>query len=80
MDSTPAGIESELLDLSTVDVGTLRSLEVTGMTDAMTRVRNRIADAEGSISGYSGSFASPIPVRDLHPAEPSGPQAKDQTA
>ncbi|MFV2109924.1 MULTISPECIES: hypothetical protein [unclassified Micromonospora] len=57
MDSTPAGIESEMLDLSTVDVATLRGVDDSDMTAAMVRVRQRIADAEGSISGYSGSFA-----------------------
>jgi RPA family protein len=56
MDETSAGIESELLDLSTKNVATLRSVELSGMTEAMTRVRLRIADSEGSISGYSGSW------------------------
>ena len=45
MDETSAGIESELLDLSTKNVATLRSVELSGITEAMARVRERIADS-----------------------------------
>ncbi|MFG3299233.1 hypothetical protein [Micromonospora chersina] len=60
MEERLAGIESELLDLSAVTVATLRSVDLTGMTAAISRVRERIADSGGSISGYSGSFPSRI--------------------
>jgi hypothetical protein len=56
MYETSAGIESELLDLSTVNVATLRAVELTRLDAAIQRVRARIADAGSSISGYSGSF------------------------
>jgi len=59
MEPTSAGIESELLDLSTVDVANLRSVELTGMTAAIARVRERIADSAASISGFNPSFTSP---------------------
>ncbi|GAB3932268.1 hypothetical protein GCM10027614_01100 [Micromonospora vulcania] len=39
MEEGLAGIESELLDLSTVDIATLRSVDRTGMTAAISRVR-----------------------------------------
>jgi hypothetical protein len=57
MGTTSAGIETELLDLSTVDVAALRSIPASDLETAMARVRARIIDAEGSISGYSGSFS-----------------------
>ncbi|GIE29424.1 hypothetical protein Ait01nite_024690 [Actinoplanes italicus] len=57
MDTTSAGIETELLDLSTVDVAALRSLPASDFETATERVRARIIDGEGSISGYSGSFS-----------------------
>ncbi|MFY1650393.1 hypothetical protein ACN27J_05795 [Solwaraspora sp. WMMB762] len=69
MDSTPAGIESEMLDLSTVGISQLTSMNGSGITAAITRVRHRIADPDGNISGYSVSFASR--------AAPAGPQAED---
>jgi hypothetical protein len=69
MDENSAGIESELLDLSTETVATLRSADLSGMTAAVERVRNRIADSEQSISGYNPSFTSP-------PGEP-GPTPED---
>jgi len=69
MDSTPAGIESEMLDLSMVDVATLRSVDGSDMAAAMARVRNWIADPEGSVSDYNGSFSSEVPS--------GGPQSED---
>jgi hypothetical protein len=56
MDEKSAGIESELLDLSAENVATLRSAEPSGITAAIARMRERLADSEGSISGYEGSF------------------------
>jgi hypothetical protein len=58
MDETSAGIESELLDLSTETVATLRSAELSGITAAIARVRERIGDSDTSISGYNPSFTS----------------------
>ncbi|MCO1597016.1 hypothetical protein M8C17_17820 [Micromonospora sp. RHAY321] len=58
MEEGLADIESELLDLSTVDVASLRSVDLTGMTAAISRVRAIIADTGGSISGYNGSSPS----------------------
>lgn len=58
MDERSAGIESELLDLSTVNVATLRLIEQTGITAAIERAWEKIANAEGSISGYSGTLSS----------------------
>lgn len=62
MYETSAGIESELLDLSTVNVATLRAVELTRLDAAIQRVRARIADAGGSISGFSGSFWHDAPA------------------
>jgi FXSXX-COOH protein len=59
MDRSSAHIESELLDLSMVDVSTLRAVDSSGLAAAIDRVRTRLADSEGSISGYNGSFATP---------------------
>ncbi|MEV7230716.1 MULTISPECIES: hypothetical protein [Polymorphospora] len=64
-----AGIESELLDLSAVTVATLRSADPTGMTAAISRVRERVADSGGSISGYNGSFPSRM--------RPAGPDSEE---
>jgi hypothetical protein len=72
MEKSSAGIESELLDLSTVTVANLRSVELTGITAATARVRKRIADSAGSVSGYNPSFTDP-PV-------PDGPHAEDHVA
>ncbi|WP_320068909.1 hypothetical protein [Micromonospora sp. RTGN7] len=58
MEECLAGIESELLDLSTVNVATLRSVDPTSMTAAISWVRERVADSGASISGYNGSFQS----------------------
>ncbi|WIM99319.1 hypothetical protein ACTOB_002969 [Actinoplanes oblitus] len=58
MEETSAAMESELLDLSAESVATLRSVELSGITAAIARVRERIADAESSISGYNPSFTS----------------------
>ncbi|RKN47530.1 hypothetical protein [Micromonospora endolithica] len=57
MDMPSTEIEVELLDLSTVDVATLRSVPATDLETTIRRVNARITDAEGSISGYSGSFS-----------------------
>jgi hypothetical protein len=57
MDAASAGIESELPDLSTVNVSNLRGVELTGLSGAMARVLGRIVDAEESISGYNGNGA-----------------------
>jgi hypothetical protein len=58
MDGSPTEIESELLDLSSVTIATLRNVDLTGLDAATTRIVARIADSEGSsISGYSGSFS-----------------------
>lgn len=57
MDAVPGDIESELLDLSSITIAALREADLTGLDAATTRVVARIADAEGSISGYSGSFS-----------------------
>ncbi|WP_432838830.1 hypothetical protein [Dactylosporangium sp. CA-092794] len=57
MDAAPAGIESELPDLSTVNVTTLRSVALPALGDAMERVRRRILSAEDSVSGYNGNGA-----------------------
>ncbi|GAA3205182.1 hypothetical protein ACFO1B_33375 [Dactylosporangium siamense] len=57
MDGAPTDIESELLDLSSVTIATLRKADLAGLDAATTRVVARIADTEGSISGYSGSFS-----------------------
>jgi hypothetical protein len=57
MDGAPTGIESELPDLSSVTIATLRKADVAGLDAATKRVVARIADTEGSISGYSGSFS-----------------------
>jgi len=72
MDSTPAGIESEMLDLSTVDVSTLGMVDDVAMAAAMARVRNRLADLEGSISDYSGSVSSEVPAADRQTKDPIG--------
>jgi hypothetical protein len=56
MEETSAGIESELPDLSAESVATLRSVELSGITLAVERVQERVADAEGSMGGYSPSF------------------------
>jgi hypothetical protein len=69
MDHNSAGIESELLDLSTENVATLRSADLSGMTAAIERVRDRIADSGRSISGYNPSFTN-------RPDEP-GPEPED---
>jgi hypothetical protein len=65
MDQNSPGIESELLDLSTIRVGTVRTAEVTGIAAAIVRVRDRIADSAESISGYNpstgGSSESVVP-------------------
>jgi hypothetical protein len=58
MDEISAEIESELLDLSTENVATLRSVELSDIAAAIARVRERIADSEASISGYNPSFTS----------------------
>jgi hypothetical protein len=55
MDAAPAGIESELLDLSTINVSNLRGVELADLREAITRVQRRIVDAEQSISGYNGN-------------------------
>ncbi len=70
MDHTPAGIESELLDLSSFDVATLRSIDGAGITAAIDRVRAKIADSQGSISGYSGSFSGEM--------RPNGSESEDR--
>ena len=57
MDHTPAGIESELLDLSMFGVETLRSISDAGVDATIDRVRMRILDSQGTISGYNGSFS-----------------------
>ncbi|GAB2567218.1 hypothetical protein Aab01nite_45160 [Paractinoplanes abujensis] len=69
MDENSAGIESELIDLSTENVATLRSAELSGIAAAITRVRERIGDSESSISGYNPSFTD-------QPGKPS-PDAED---
>ncbi|MGW5666410.1 hypothetical protein [Micromonospora sp. NPDC003776] len=69
MEEGRAGIESELLDLSTVNVATLRSVDLAGMTAAISRVRERVADSGGSISGYNGSFPSRM--------RPAGPDSEE---
>ncbi|WBB68300.1 hypothetical protein [Micromonospora sp. WMMD812] len=69
MEEGLAGIESELLDLSTVNIATLRSADLTGITAAISRVRDRVADSGGSISGYNGSFPSRT--------RPAGPDPED---
>ncbi|MEV4497474.1 hypothetical protein AB0J84_17455 [Micromonospora arborensis] len=69
MEEGLAGIESELLDLSTVDIASLRSVDRTGMTAAISRVQERVADSGGSISGYNGSFPSRL--------RPTGPDSED---
>ncbi|MBL7258260.1 hypothetical protein [Paractinoplanes lichenicola] len=56
MDVNSAGIESELIDLSTENVATLRSAELSGITAAIARVKERLADSESSINGYNPSF------------------------
>jgi hypothetical protein len=58
MEEISAAMESELLDLSAENVATLRSVELSGLTDAIARVRETIADSESSISGYNPSFTS----------------------
>jgi hypothetical protein len=70
MDHAPAGIESELLDLSSFDVASLRSIDGAGIAAAIDRVRAKIADSEGSISGYSGSFSGRM--------RPIGPDSEDR--
>jgi len=65
MDTTSAEIEAELLDLSTVDVVTLRSVPAADLEATMGRINARITDTEGSISGYSGSFSGR-----MRPGEP----------
>ena len=69
MEERLAGIESELLDLSAVTVATLRTVDLTGMTAAISRVRERVADSGGSISGYNGSFPSRM--------RPGGPDGEE---
>lgn len=69
MEEVLAGIESELPDLSTVNVTTLRSVDLAGMTAAISRVRERVADSGGSISGYNGSFPSRM--------RPAGPDTEE---
>ena len=64
MEDTSAGFESELLDLSTENVATLRSAEIVGIAAAMARVRERIADPEGSISGFNPSFTTGTEAED----------------
>lgn len=59
MDQNSPGIESELLDLSRIGLGTVRTAEVTGITAAIVRVRERIADSAESISGYNPSTGGP---------------------
>ncbi len=51
------GIESELLDLSSVTIATLREADLPGLDAATTYVGTRIADGQTSISGYNGSFS-----------------------
>jgi hypothetical protein len=58
MDEISAEIESELLDLSTENLATLRSVEHSDIAPAIARVRERIGDSERSISGYNPSFTS----------------------
>jgi len=58
MDETSAGIESELPDLSTENVATLRTVALSGLTPAIERVRERITDADGNVSGYNPSFTN----------------------
>ncbi|MFI5912997.1 hypothetical protein [Dactylosporangium sp. NPDC051541] len=53
----PTEIESELLDLTPVTIATLLQADLMGLDVATARVVARIADAQGSISGYSGSFS-----------------------
>jgi hypothetical protein len=55
MDEISAEIESELLDLSTENVETLSSVDFSDIAPTIARVRERIADSETSVSGYSGS-------------------------
>ena len=69
MEERLAGIESELLDLSAVTVATLRTVDATGMTAAISRVRERVADSGGSISGYNGSVPSRM--------RPAGPNSEE---
>jgi hypothetical protein len=59
MDETSAHIESELLDLSTVSMASLRSVKLAGITAAVDRVRERIADSAESVSGFNPSFTGP---------------------
>ena len=56
MEENSAGIESELPDLSTENVATLRTVALSGLAAAIERVRERITDAEGSISGFNPSY------------------------
>ncbi|MEU4218959.1 hypothetical protein [Actinoplanes sp. NPDC026623] len=72
MDENSAGIESELLDLSTENVATLRSADLSGMTAAIERVRGRIADSGQSISGYNPSFTGPPDVPGPAPEDLAG--------
>ncbi|MBB4741173.1 hypothetical protein BJY16_004632 [Actinoplanes octamycinicus] len=65
-------MESELLDLSAENVATLRSVELAGITAAIARVKETIADSEGSISGFNPSFTS-------RPGD-SGSEAEDHVA
>lgn len=70
MDHTPAGIESELLDLSNFDVATLRSIDAASIDAAIERVRTRIVNSQGTISGFNGSFS----VR----MRPTGSESEDR--
>jgi hypothetical protein len=60
MDTTSAEFEAELLDLSTVDVANLRSVPAADLETSAGRVKAQITDAEGSISGYTSSFAGQL--------------------
>jgi hypothetical protein len=39
-------------------VADLRSVQAIDITAATARVRDKLADAEGSVSGYNGSFSA----------------------
>jgi hypothetical protein len=55
MYETSAGIDSELLDLSTVNVAMLRAVDPPTLETALQRVRARIAGAGSDVSDYNGS-------------------------
>ena len=66
------GIESELIDLSSVTIATLRGADMAGIDAATERVVDRIATGGKSLSGYSGSFSDQMRPDSEVPVDSAG--------